>query len=232
MISIFRWFRRLFSNRAENEYREELNYRTGLAGLRRQAEAMRRDAERARAEAHRLEVSGEHAAAVSKAIQAANSEKAYNTAIRTMLNCENTHSQAKTQKALVDLLNGCEAISRNVLADVDAHKAIQAQARLTQTATLMEEAKENMAAFQEGFAMAEHGAGGISAGEAALAEIMAAYEPAPASALPVQNVEPADVVVEASQQDAIAEPEEHGEDDGISHEEWLAKKRMELSAMA
>ena len=198
--------------RMEVERKEELSYRVKLAEVRRQAEHMKRENERARGEAYRLEVAGDHEGAVSKALEAANSEKAYKTAVSTILRCESMHAQAKTQRSLTNLLSDCEAVSLSVMGQVDTEDAVKVQTRLQQTAAEMEQAQESMAAFQESFDPMADSPVTSSAGEDALAAILAERAPAAApEPLPEK-----------------AEKAESAEKD----DEWLREKRRQIAEMA
>ena len=201
--------------RIEAERKEELNYRVKLAEVRRQAEHMKRETERARGEAYRLEVSGDHEGAVSKALEAANSEKAYKAAVSTILRCESMHAQAKTQRSLTNLLSDCEAVSLSVMGQVDTEDAVRVQTRLQQTAAEMEQAQESMAAFQESFDPLADSPVTSSVGEDVLAAIMAERAPAP-EALP------------AEPQPEKAEKAEAGDKD----DEWLREKRRQIAEIA
>ena len=186
---------------AEAQRREEFEYRTKMSEIRRMASQMQRSTERARAEAYRLEMSGDHAAALSKANDAANSEKAYKTAIDTLMRCESMHAQAKTQKALTDLLTSCEEVSMGVVESIDTETAVSAQVRLQQANVAMDQLQQEMAAVQEGFMPVEENDICISAGEEALAAIMAEYAPVP---VPPVLVAPA-AETEAPDKSAIEE---------------------------
>ena len=208
----------------EADQQKELNYRIALSEVRRQASAMRKEAERCRNEAYRLEVGGNHAAAVSKAAEAANSQKAYEAAQSTLQRCESMHAQARSQKLLTNLMAVCESMSANVMDQIDTTEAMRVQTRLAQTTAAMEEAQEGMAAFQEGFEPNAEPALRVAAGEDALAEIMAERAPREAVA------EPAALPVEPAAQ--TAEPAADRDGELISQAEWLREKRRQLADIA
>ena len=155
----FRWFGLPHRKSQETERQEEIQYRVRMADVKRQAEKMRRDAAAARSEAYRLEQNGEHTAAVSKAMEAANNEKAYKAAMETLRRCETMHAQAKTQNGLMKLLTECENVSRTVIGQIDTEGVAKAQEKLQQTSVIMEQVQDSMQAFQDGFdpLMAEDG---------------------------------------------------------------------------
>ena len=204
-----RLFRRS-GRRADQQ--DELDYRMALSEVRRQAAAMHREVERCRSEAYRLEMSGDHAAAVSKAAEAANSEKAYEAAQSTLRRCESMRAQARSQKMLTDLLTVCEQMSTSVMRQIDTGDALRVQALLQQTTVAMEEAQEGMTAFQEGFEPNAEPALRIAAGEEALAGIMAerAARAEPPSPPTGEQIAAADA-------------------DSASRTEWLREKRRELA---
>lgn len=205
----------------DSDQQAELNYRIALAEVRRQAAAMRREVERCRNEAYRLEMSGNHPAAVSKAAEAANSEKAWQAAQSTLQRCESMHAQARSQKLLTNLLTVCESMSANVMEQVDTTGAMRIQTRLQQTTAAMEEAQEGMAAFQEGFEPNAEPALRIAAGEDALAEILAQR-----AALEAGSGAP-ELPAEA------APAPEPVEDEALrTHADWLREKRRELADIA
>lgn len=227
-MKISEFFNRLFGRRKRaNDQQSELNYRIALSEVRRQATAMRKEVDRCRNEAYRLEVSGNHAAAVSKAAEAANSQKAYEAAQSTLQRCESMHAQAKSQRLLTNLLAVCESMSAQVIDQVDTNSALRIQTRLQQTTAQMEEVQEGMTAFQEGFEPNAEPSLRTTAGEDALADIMAERAaravPAEPAALPA---EPAPVTVEPAQAPILAD------DDLATHAEWVREKRRQLADIA
>ena len=220
-----KFFERLFRrSRRKSDQQSELNYRIALSEVRRQATAMGREVERCRNEAYRLEMSGNHAAAVSKAAEAANNQKAYEAAQSTLQRCQTMHAQARSQKMLTNLLTVCESMSANVMDQVDTNAALRIQTRLQQTTAAMEEAQEGMAAFQEGFEPNAEPALRVAAGEDALAEIMA--ERAAREAVSTQPEPP------ALPAEAVEAPADASDEDIAARAEWLRQKRRELADIA
>lgn len=219
-------FDRLFNRSSKKaEQQDELRYRIALSEVRRQASALRKEAERCRNEAYRLEIGGNHAAAVSKAAEAANTEKAYEAAQSTLQRCESMHAQARNQKMLTDLMAVCEDMSSKVMKQIDTVGAMRIQSRLQQTTAAMEEAQEDMAAFQEGFDPNAEPTLRVAAGEDALAAIMA--ERAVQTPPPALSTEP----VQAPAETAEAAPvPEDGE--ALARAEWLKEKRRQLAEIA
>lgn len=209
-MSIIDRFRRM---KREEERKEEINYRVKLADVKRQAQRMKANTEKAKNEACRLEISGDHAAAVSKALEAANNEKAYQAALETLRRCENMHAQAKTQKNLMNLLVDCESVSKKVIDQIDTKGAAKAQERLQQTNILMEQVQQGMQEFQEGFEPIGEELINIS-GEEELAAIMAA------------NTQILETSAESMPEKTKAENEKPK--DLEERARWLADRRKEL----
>jgi len=225
-MKISEFFKRFFSRRKRtNEQQSELNFRITLSEVRRQATAMRKEVERCRNEAYRLEMSGNHAAAVSKAAEAANSQKAYEAAQNALQRCESMHAQAKSQKLLTNLLSTCETMSEMVIDQVDTDEALRIQTRLQQTTAQMEEVQEGMAAFQEGFEPNAEPALRMAAGEDALADIIAERA---ARETPVEPI-----ALPAEPADREPAPVPLAEDaDLATHAEWVREKRRQLADIA
>ena len=220
-----KFFERFFRRRKRSsEQQTELNYRIALSEVRRQATAMRREVERCRNEAYRLEMDGNHAAAVSKAAEAANSQKAYEAAQSTLQRCESMHAQAKSQRLLTNLLSVCESMSANVLEQVDTNGALRIQTRLQQTTAQMEEVQEGMAAFQEGFEPNTEPALRTAAGEDALADSMAERAVKTDPVVPIADPGPA---IEDHASMPIPTDE-----DLSTHAEWVREKRRQLADIA
>lgn len=211
---LVRFFRRK-SRAAERRY--ELNYRMELADLRRKAEHLKRDAQQCREEAHQLQVSGEHISAVSKASMAMNHEKGYQTYLRMIRQCETMYAQSKTQKALMDLMKGCQDVSTAVIKQVDTEGVIKAQERLQQTSIQMDQLQESMRIFQEGFEPDADPSVREIAGEEALAAIMAEYEQKPAAPAGVRE----EIIEDAPETDTAE----------LVSDEWAQQKRLELQEL-
>ena len=214
------FFKKLFRrSKLNKDQQAEMDYRVALSEVRRQAATMQKEVDRCRNEAYRLEISGNHAAAVSKAAEAANSEKAYEAALNTLHRCESMHAQARNQKILTNLMTACENMSENLINQVDMDGALRLQTKLQQTNAVMEEVQESMTAFQEGFEPNTAPALRMAAGEDALAEIMATRAVQEAEVLP--PAEAAEMPAGASEDIDMA-----------SHAEWLREKRRELADIA
>ena len=202
-----------FANReraeAEARRRDEYEYRTEMFQIRRQATQMQRNTEKARAEAYRLEVSGDHAGALSKANDAINNEKAYKTAMDTMARCNSMHAQAQIQRNLTDLLTKCEKVSRAVVQGIDTEGAMSAQIRLQEANDALELAHQEMTAIQEGYVPEDGSDICSSASEQALADIMASHAPKtaaqPVCELPGAESEPAAAETPQAEKNAEAE---------------------------
>ena len=170
---IFGSFFRRKSRAAERRY--ELNYRMELADLRRKAEHLKRDAQQCRKKHINCKFPGTHFGSI-KASMAMNHEKGYQTYLRMIRQCETMYAQSKTQKALMDLMKGCQDVSTAVIKQVDTEGVIKAQERLQQTSIQMDQLQESMRIFQEGFEPDADPSVREIAGEEALAAIMAEYE--------------------------------------------------------
>lgn len=206
----------LRGRRQAADRKTEVQYRLQLAELRRQAERMKRDTQQTRKEAFKLESEGRHNEALSKASVAVHQENAYQRAFQTMLRCETMHAQAKTQKALTDLMNGCKDISAAVMKQVDTESALKAQAHLEKTSMAMEQVQENMLVFQEGFEPDVPSGERLAAGEEALAAIMLEHAP-----VPVQPDESVGMQAEPARAEAGAQ----------DRSEWLVQRRQQLSEL-
>lgn len=211
-MSIMDRFRRM---KQEEKRKEEINYRVKVADVKRQAQKMKNCTEKAKTEACRLEMNGDHAAAVSKALEAANSEKAYQTALETLRRCENMHAQARTQNDLTDLLKDCESVSKKVIDQIDIKGATIAKEKLQQTNVLMEQMQQSMLEFQDGFDPAGEELFDLS-GEEELAAIMASCS---------QDVEPA----QSDLMQENPETENKGQNELEERALWLAARRKELA---
>lgn len=228
---MFEHIARLFRNsRVKAEQRDELEYRINLADLRRRTKLLQQTAERASKTAYDLEVSGKHAEAVAKATEAVNARKAYEIAQRTMVSCESTHAQAKTQQTFTELMNGCERISKDVLKQVDMDAAIKSQARMTRMATVIDEVQESMVTFQESFITGGDPSSHAIVGEEALAEIMAANTPdyRVSETLAQETLPGSEEAqnVRAQVEEAVEEMDGQA---AMEHMEWLNQKRRELA---
>lgn len=185
MMKIFSFFHR---RSLQKQRRAEMEFNRQMAELNRQASAIKRQSERLKAEAVHFEQAGDHKRAVTAAAAAVHQEKSYLSALNTIQTCKNMHAQAKSQKALKELISSCAAMARAVSRDADVAGMIAVQNDFAQTMEELEQSREALEAAQEGFNVETEVQVRNEAGEQALAQIMG--EAAPAKAEPVRIEEP------------------------------------------
>ena len=184
-MKIFSFFRR---RALQKQRRAETEFNRQMAELTRQSGAIKRQCERLKAEALSHEQSGDHKQAVAAAAAAANQEKIYISAMNTMQTCRNMHAQAKSQKALKELISACAAMAHSVSRDADVAGMIAAQNDFTQTMEELEQSCNALEAVQEGFNTDTDVQVRDEAGEQALAQILA--DAAPVVKTPARIAEP------------------------------------------
>lgn len=213
-MKIFSFFRRYS---IQKQRRAEMEFNRQMAELNRQAAAIKRQSDRLKAEAIRYEQSGDHKSAVSAAAAAVHQEKNYISAMNTMQTCKNMHVQAKSQKALKQLIASCAAMARDVSRDADVADMIAAQNDFVQTMEALEQSRDALEAAQEGFNAETEVQVRNEAGEQALAQIMGQQAPKAAAA-------------------RIEEPRKlpvvNNEEQAAQHKEWADDRRRILADLA
>lgn len=173
-MKIFTFFRR---RSMQKQRRAEMEFNRQMAELNRQASAIKRQSDRLKAEAIHFEQTGDHKRAVAAAAAAAHQEKSYISALNTMQTCKNMHAQAKSQKALKDLISSCAAMAHAVSRDADVSGMIAVQNDFAQTMEELEQSREALEAAQEGFNVETEVQVRNEAGEEALAQLMGNVAP-------------------------------------------------------
>ena len=214
---ITRIFRR---NRMEEDRRKELNYRLKAADARRRANKMKRDAENARNEAVRLERAGDHQGAVSKALKAKNYEQQYQSAMKSIRDCENVHEQVNANAGMVELMEACNNMASEVTGQVNMDEIAKVQETFRGTAVQLETLQETLKIMQEGMSPDADPAARDAEGEEALAAILGAAQPE----------KPAVPAVLAASEVAEKDAGEEAEDES-GYREYLNDKRKELAEM-
>lgn len=176
-MSIFSFFRR-YNDR--KQHRIEMEFNCHIAELNRKAMTIKRQAERLKAEAVHFEKTGDHKRAVSAAAAAMQQEKSYTSALQTLQNCKNMHTQVKSQRAMKDLIASCASMARSVSADANASEFLAVQSDFTRTMEELEQSREALEAAQEGFSVDVEMQERNVAGEQALAKILGQVSPQPA----------------------------------------------------
>ncbi len=212
-MSIFDFFRRYGM---QKQRRIETEFNCHIAELNRKAAAIKRQAERLKAEAIQFEKDGDHKRAVSAASAAMQQEKSYASALHTIQTCKNMHVQAKSQKAMKELIASCASMARSVSADADASEFIRVQSDFARTMEELEQSREALEAVQEGFTVGTDVQVRNEAGERALAQLMEQASPKPS---PVAIESPA--VLPAAETDDKAD----------AHKEWAEDRRKILAEM-
>lgn len=212
-MSILDFFRRYS---LQKQRRIETEFNCHVAELTRKAAAIKRQADRLKAEAIQFEKAGDHKRAVSAASAAVQQEKSYASALHTIQTCKNMHVQAKSQKAMKELIASCAAMARSVSADADASDFIRVQSDFTRTMEELEQSREALEAAQEGFTVETDAQVRNEAGEQALAELMEQASPKPVPAA----IEP-----------AAALPALEADDKASDHKEWAEDRRKILAEM-
>lgn len=213
-MKMFSFFRRYS---LQKQRRAEMEFNRQMAELNRQAAYIKRQAAQLRDEAIRCEQNGDHQRAVSAAAAAVHQEKSYLSALNTMQTCKNMHVQAKSQKALKELVKSCTEMARRVSRDADVDGMIAAQNDFTQTMEELEQSRDALEAVQEGFNAETETQVRNEAGEQALAQIMGQLSP---SAEPTR--------IEAQKKLPVANDEEQV----AQHREWADDRRRILADLA
>lgn len=211
-MKIFSFFRRYS---VQKQRRAELEFNRQMAELNRQAVLIKRQSERLKAEAIQHENNGEHKRAVSAAAAAAHQEKSYLAAINTIQTCKNMHLQAKSQKALKELISACTMMAQTATRDADVDGLLTAQQDFADTMEALEQTRDALDAVQEGFNADADAEVRNEAGEKALAQIMGQM---------VSEKQPA--LAQAQPKLAAVQEEEN------KHREWADDRRRILADLA
>lgn len=170
--------RKLFGQKTQVELdrEKELAYRLRMATAHRETEQLRREMEKAKSHAMELEKNGEHGKAVAEALQVAKKKKVIETAEAQMLQCNDIHEMARTQKAMTNIMKTCQELSTDIIQMADMEETMKAQADNEMAQTRLVDTKEQMEMFMEGMEAGVATEVRSAAGEAALAAIMAEQE--------------------------------------------------------